>query len=173
MARVLGVHARVWADLADLDENDERSGDWIASVRLDTGAPFALAFPLNEPLGSDVVWPTGSTLKAQGIEEHSSETSKILENAYFPGACSIFVRLEPTEIEPGKKGVGLFYEGLRLGQLSQASGNKFLPVLMKVREGASVLGLATLEGNSVAAQMSVSLLSPEKLTETELKMLGL
>jgi hypothetical protein len=157
--------ARVWWD----------AGDGYGSVGLDVGDPdFALVINLQDLAPNAVVWPSGKRFQVQKESENFEAIKEVLNLAYGESGCAAFIEVRNSVNDKGKALIEIARGSVRLGELSPATGKKFMPVLERLQEDGSLLFmLCEITGNALAAEITILAKSPEDLTREELAMLGI
>jgi hypothetical protein len=108
-----------------------------------------------------------------------SEESKNIENVRIifekmKGAIGTNILFEFVidTTKPEKPEVHVLFNNLKVGELSPASGKKFLPAIERAKALSKQLFVAgEATGNSLAAEIRVFAKSPELLSESEIKQL--
>jgi hypothetical protein len=156
------VPALVWSS------GDPR--DFIASVRLDITDP-ALALPVNETpdTASARCWPAGKRVQLTEEADHMGTISSALRRAYEAGRLSAWLELA---IPDDSDRVQVRLDGEQVGTLSGPTSKKFAPHIKRVQQaGRSVFALGEIKGNSLTAEITVSLANPEELSEDQIQTL--
>ena len=117
---------------------------------------------------SAVIWPIGNTLQVTE-ESNNIENVKIVFERLNSGlGKSILFELCVDVTKPEKPEIHVLFDGLKVGELSSASGKKFLPA---VEKATSISKRFFVKGNSLAAEIKIFAKSPELLTESEIRQL--
>lgn len=164
---VAAATARLWFSGAN--------GDSYGSVTLDITHP-SFAYPVNPPPdGSDsVVWPQGSAYQVSNEGNHLAEISALASLGYSNGDAAAFVELIEYQVSDKKTLVGVTHDGKIMGTLSPQTSTKFLTIIAKARQsGKRLFALANIQSNSLAAEIVVLALAPERLSSADLESLGL
>jgi hypothetical protein len=156
---------RVW--ISDQEES-------YGSVSLDIDDPNSCLPPVNA-LGippSAVIWPIGNTLQVTEESKNIENVKTVFERLNSGLGKSIVFELCADVTKPEKPEIHVLFDGLKVGELSPASGKKFLPAVEKaasISKRFFVKGEA--QGNSLAAEIKIFAKSPELLTENEIRQL--
>jgi hypothetical protein len=143
--------------------------DWFnASVSLDVHEP-ALALFINE-IGEQtprIVLPAGSNYQVTGESEHLAHLAGVLARAYVPGKAAAYATLGVTTVSTSRTStdvVAVFVDGGLAGTLSKQTSAKLLPLVAPMAtRGIPVWCEATLTGNALAVEMTVSVTPVEQL----------
>jgi hypothetical protein len=165
--RTLLAPAKLWSGKSVYDD------EWIASVSLSIPWQIESVFPVNSVPEDALLWPRGGTIQVADEVSHLESISKILSLAYVQGMCSAFLELRIITSENGREVVHIFSNDEELGSLSAQSSKKFTPALAKLPAATKCFAYSTIRGNSLAMEITMDLLSPEKLSPDDLKRLGL
>ncbi len=157
--------ARVWWD----------AGDGYGSVGLDVGDPdFALVINLQNLAPNAVVWPSGRRIQVQKESENFEAVREVLDLAYGESGCAALVEVRNSVNQKSKAIIEIARGSARLGELSPATGKKFMPVLERLQKDGSLLFmLCEIRGNALVAEITILAKSPEDLTREELATLGI
>jgi len=156
---------RVWIS----DEEDS-----YGSVSLDIDDPNSALPPANaaELPSSAIVWPTGNTIQVSEESKNIENVKQIFEKLRSAHGNSILLELAIDATKPDKPEVYVLFNGLKVGELSPASGKKFLPAVERATtKGKRLFVKGEATGNSLAAEIRVFAKSPELLVESEIQQL--
>ena len=153
---------RVW--ISDQEES-------FGSVSLDIDDPNSSLPPINAlgipPLS--VIWPIGNTLQVTEESKNIENVKIVFEQLRSGLGNSILFELVADKSKPEKPEIHVLFDGLKVGELSPASGKKFLPAVEKAASSSKRLFVkGEAQGNSVAAEIKIFAKSPELLTESEI-----
>ena len=97
---------------------------------------------------------------------------KIFEKLRDAHGNSILLELVIDTAKPEKPEVHVLFSGLKVGELSPASGKKFLPAVEQATaKGRRLFVKGEATGNSLAAEIRIFAKSPELLIESEIQQL--
>ena len=156
---------RVWVS----DQEDS-----YGSVSLDIDDPNSSLPPINAseipPLA--VIWPIGNTLQVTE-ESKNIENVKVVFDKLHSGIGSLILfELLVDKARPEKPEIHVLFNGLKVGELSPASGKKFLPAIERAASSSKRLFVkGEAQGNSLAVEIKIFAKSPELLTESEIHQL--
>jgi len=156
---------RVWIS----DEEDS-----YGSVSLDIDDPNSALPPANagEVPSSAIVWPTGNTIQVSEESKNIENVKQIFEKLRSAYGNSILLELVIDAANPKKPEVHVLFNGLKVGELSPASGKKFLPAVERATtKGKRLFVKGEATGNSLAAEVKIFAKSPELLVESEIQQL--
>lgn len=159
------VPCRVW--ISD-------SEDSYGSVSLDIDDPNSALPPANatEVPDSAIVWPTGNMIQVAEESKNIENVKVIFEKLRDAYGSSILLELVIDTARPDKPEVHVLFSGLKVGELSPASGKKFLPVVERATaKGKRLFVKGEATGNSLAAEIRIFAKSPELLVESEIQQL--
>ena len=165
------INKRVFASCRVWISDQEES---YGSVSLDIDDPNSSLPPVNA-LGvppTAVIWPIGNTLQVTEESKNIENVKIVFERLSSGPGKSILFELCVDTTKPEKPEIHVLFDGLKVGELSSASGKKFLPAVEKAASSSRrfyVKGEA--QGNSLAAEIKISAKSPELLTEGEIRQL--
>lgn len=165
------INKRVFASCQVWVSADENS---FGSVSLDIDDPNSLIPPINatDVPTSAVIWPIGNTLQVSEEAKNIENVKIIFEKLRDSIGTTIFLELFTDLTKPDKPEVHVLFNGLKVGELSPASGKKFLPAVQKASlAGRKLFVKAEATGNSLAAVIKIFAKSPELLTESEITQL--
>ncbi|MFJ1708436.1 HIRAN domain-containing protein [Kitasatospora sp. NPDC088346] len=138
----------------------------VACVSLDLAEPGSIVPLVRAPEGELVV-PAGRWFQVTGEDKHMDVLVPLLERAYFPGRAFAYARLDlvdragPRSVTPIV--VVRIGDGV-VGELSRQTSEKMRRLLGPLRDArADCYAEAELTGNSLAAEVRVSLTMPEEL----------
>jgi hypothetical protein len=158
---------RVWISDAE---------DSYGSVSLDIDDPNSALPPANaaEVPSSAIIWPTGNTMQVSEESKNIENVKQIFEKLRSAHGNSILLELVIDAAKPEKPEVHVLFNGLKVGELSPASGKKFLPAVERATiRGKRLFVKGEATGNSLAAEIRIFAKSPELLVESEIqKLLG-
>jgi hypothetical protein len=156
---------RVWVS----DEDDA-----YGSVSLDIDDPNSALPPINaaEVPVSAVIWPIGSTLQVSEESKNIENVKIVFEKMREALGRQILLELVIDRTKPEKPEVHVLFNGSKVGELSSASGRKFLPAIEKVTAiGKRLFVRGEAIGNSLAAEIKIFAKTPELLSEKEVTQL--
>ncbi len=159
------ARCRVWISDAE---------DSYGSVSLDIDDPNSALPPANaaEVPSSAIVWPTGNTIQVSEESKNIENVKQIFEKLRGAYGNSILFELVIDVAKPEKPEVHVLFNGLKVGELSPASGKKFLPAVERAtKKGKTLFVKGEATGNSLAAEIRIFAKSPELLTESEIQQL--
>lgn len=150
---------RIWWDL----NQGEYDGPF-GSVTLDIAEPrFAIC--INEKPKGDVIDLTGSKSYQLSNElNYLSTIEKLLDKGLFEKGVAGYAVLKPaqTNSESEKQVINVLVDDEIIGQLSAATGSKFLPILNRIPDGTgSFIAEFEIAGNALAAEAKIYLTLPE------------
>jgi hypothetical protein len=159
------VPCRVWIS----DEDDS-----YGSVSLDIDDPNSSLPPINaaDVPPSAVLWPKGNTMQVSEESKNIENVRIIFEKMKGAIGTNILFEFVIDTTKPEKPEVHVLFNNLKVGELSPASGKKFLPAIERAKALSKQLFVAgEATGNSLAAEIRVFAKSPELLSESEIKQL--
>ncbi len=159
------VPCRVW-----ISDEEESYG----SVSLDIDDPSSALPPANatDMPDSAIVWPMGNTIQVAEESKNIDNVKKIFEKLRDAHGNSILLELVIDTAKPEKPEVHVLFSGLKVGELSPASGKKFLPAVEQATaKGRRLFVKGEATGNSLAAEIRIFAKSPELLIESEIQQL--
>lgn len=165
------LNKRIFASCRIWVSDEEES---YGSVTLDIDDPNSLLPPINiaEVPTSAIIWPMGNTLQVSEESKNIENVKIIFEKLRGALSTTILFELVVDTAKPEKPEVHVLFNGLKVGELSPASGKKFLPAVEKViATSKNFFVKGELIGNSLAAEIRISAKSPESLTESEIQQL--
>ena len=159
------VSSRVWVS------NEE---DSYGSVTLDIDDPNSALPPINiaEVPTSAIIWPVGKTLQVTDESKNIENVKVIFEKLQTAISKTILFELVVDATKPDRPEVHVLYNGLIVGELSPASGKKFLPAVERASlTGKKLFVKGEATGNSLAAEIRIFAKLPELLMENEIQQL--
>jgi hypothetical protein len=163
----LTANARLWSGKSAWDD------EWVASISLSIPWDISTVFPVNDLPTGAVLCPRGGMLQVSEEAAHLKSINKVISESYVEGNCGAYVTLVASLNDKGKDTVRVMNQDEELGMLSPASAKKFAPVIRQISTNSPFAAFATFKGNAVAAEITLDVRAPEKLSQADLSSLGL
>ncbi|MGW4891323.1 HIRAN domain-containing protein [Kitasatospora sp. NPDC004240] len=140
--------------------------DFTARVSLDMAEPGRLV-PIVQAPADQLVLPPGRWFQVGKEAEHMDVLVPLLDRAYFPGRAFAHAQLNLVD-RPGPRSVisivVVLIDGGVVGELSRQTSARLKPLLERLRDKrVPCYAEAELTGNTLAAEVRVSLTMPEEL----------
>lgn len=148
------VGARIWA-VARRDHENVRKLRHHANVRVALNYAHLL-LPANDPPFEDYsVLPWGGSLQVTGEERHQAVLSNYVSPEGDTLVLGTLAVIEPARAN-AKSLVEVRIDGERIGQLTPASSQHFLPTIWHLHaQGATTAAWLRVKGNAIAAQVTI------------------
>lgn len=157
--------ARIWAN-ARADWENPRKTFYGANVRVALNDP-QLLLPANDPpLEPHSILPWGNALQVTGEEAHQEVIAPYLAQGGDAVALGTLATVEVSTARTTRKLIEVRIDGHRVGQLSPASSQHFLPTI----EHLAATGLLAsvwlrVKGSAIATQVTVQATKAHELPE--------
>ena len=163
------INKRVFASCRVWVSDDEES---YGSVSLDIDDPNSALPPVNaaEVPSSAIIWPIGNILQVSEESKNIENVKVIFEKLRDAHSPTVLFELAVDTTKPEKPEIHVLFNGLKVGELSPASGKKFLSAAEKLSAmGKKLFVKGEVRGNSLAVEIRISAKSPELLSEGEIR----
>lgn len=160
--------ARVWSGQTYGGDN------WTASVQLAIPDDLSSAVAVDEMPAGGVLWPDGGRVQVVDEASHLEAIAPILARGYMPGPVKAHFCLTANLSDKGKWQVTVTTaDGAVVGGLSAQMATKFGPVVSRISAPRRCVALGVAKGNTAAAEIVLSMVSPEDLDQTDVLRMGL
>jgi hypothetical protein len=148
---VAATGARVWASARDVW--DSKKLKHVARVTLALNEPHLL-LPLNDPPAGDYsILPWGSGLQVTGEERHQDVLARYITSIGDGVVLATLGVIQGGTAKAPKEVVEVRIDGGRIGQLTPASSQHFVPTIRHLEsEGRAAVVWLRVKGNAIAAQ---------------------
>lgn len=163
------INKRVFASCRVWISDEEES---YGSVSLDIDDPNSALPPINiaEVPSSAIIWPMGNILQVTEESKNLENVKVIFEKLRDAHSPTVLFELAVDTAKPEKPEIHVLFNGLKVGELSPASGKKFLSAAEKLSVlGKKLFVKGEVTGNSLAVEIRISAKSPELLSEGEIQ----
>jgi hypothetical protein len=160
---VAATGARIWAS-ARGDWESPRKLKYVARVSLALGEPHLL-LPVNDPPTQQYsILPWGPALQAVGEELHQSWLARYITPQGDGIALATVAEIAGGSARTPKALIEIRLDGERVGQLSPASSQHFIPTVRHLEsQGMATAAWVRIRGNAIASQATLHAMKAHEL----------
>lgn len=147
--------ARIWASARE-SWDSSRKLKYVARVSIALNEPH-LVVPMNEPpTGAYSILPWGPALQLTGEEQHQDVLSEYITDVGDGIALGTLAVIEGGTVRAPKVLIEIRLDGERVGQLTPASSQHFLPTVRHLEsQGLQAAAWIRVKGSVIAAQATI------------------
>lgn len=155
------VNARIWWDLKANSEFEP-----FGSVQLDVTEPKFAVHVNQFPVDSGINISGSNSYQLSGEQDHLDIIENLLNSGIYDNGAVAWVELRNSSSSEGKKGVvDIYFEGSKIGNLSNVTGAKYVPIIGRIESSEKRLyAECEVTGNAIAAEARLQVTLPENFS---------